>query len=53
MLYDDGRTPAAVDGPVAPPANMGPQPERIDHWDAYVCRFDDRDGDDEDGRWRL
>ena len=23
--------------------NMGPQPDRVDHWDAYVCRFDDAD----------
>jgi hypothetical protein len=23
--------------------NMGPQPDRADHWDAYVCRFDDAD----------
>ena len=23
--------------------NMGAQEERIDHWDAYVCRFDDDD----------
>lgn len=23
-----------------PPPNMGPQPDRLDHWDAYVCRFD-------------
>ena len=30
------------------PVNMGPQPERIDHWDAYVCRFDDVD---DDGVW--
>ena len=22
---------------------MGPQPDRADHWDAYVCRFDDAD----------
>jgi hypothetical protein len=23
----------------AAPPNMGPQPYRLDHWDAYVCRF--------------
>jgi len=25
------------------PTNMGPQPDRIDQWDAYVCRFDGSD----------
>ncbi len=29
------------------PANMGPQPDRVDHWDAYVCRFDDGADDEE------
>ncbi len=29
------------------PRNMGAQPDRIDPWDAYVCRFD-RDGDSDD-----
>lgn len=23
----------------AAPPNMGPQPDRLDHWDAYECRF--------------
>jgi hypothetical protein len=32
-------------GAVGRPRNMAHQPDRIDHWDAYVCRFDE-DGDD-------
>lgn len=30
--------------------NMGPPAVRIDHWDAYVCRFDEPEGPD---RFRL
>lgn len=26
--------------PTITPTNMEHQPDRIDHWDAYVCRFD-------------
>lgn len=31
-------------GTLPTPTNMAHQPDRIDHWDAYVCRFD---GDDD------
>lgn len=27
-------------------SNMGHQSDRIDHWDAYVCRFGDEDAQD-------
>lgn len=43
LAVDDVARPA---GPVAGPTNMAHQPDRIDHWDAYVCRFDG-DGDDD------
>lgn len=33
--------PGEIIWPDAEPANMGPQSDRIDPWDAYVCRFDD------------
>lgn len=29
------------------PPNMGPGLDRIDPWDAYVCRFDDDTGENE------
>ena len=34
--------PASSNGDIlrAAPPNMGPQPDRFDHWDAYVCKFD-------------
>lgn len=31
--------PGRVIRPTGP--NMGPQPDRPDHWDAFECRFDD------------
>lgn len=41
------RTPPPPGEIIKPaPPNMGPQPDRLDHWDAYVCRFDtDPEGD--------
>jgi hypothetical protein len=32
--------------PTGQPTNMGHQPDRIDHWDAYVCRFDSEGAED-------
>ncbi|MGH3986960.1 MAG: hypothetical protein ACRDTZ_06540 [Pseudonocardiaceae bacterium] len=35
------RTPPPAGEILSPrPTNMGPQPDRIDPWDAHVCRFD-------------
>jgi hypothetical protein len=35
-------TPGRSADPSRPaPPNMGPQPDRLDHWDAYECRFTD------------
>jgi hypothetical protein len=42
LAIDDIARPA---GTGVTPTNMAHQPDRIDHWDAYVCRFDDGDDD--------
>lgn len=38
-----GDSAPAPPGEIVHPAavNMGPQPDRIDPWDAYVCRFEE------------
>jgi hypothetical protein len=43
LAVDDIARPTGTRGM---PSNMAHQPDRIDHWDAYVCRFD-TDGDDD------
>jgi hypothetical protein len=39
---------SVIYGPIPPVRqiigkNMGPDPDRIDHWDSYVARFDEED----------
>ena len=48
LAVDDIARPTGTRGMAS---NMAHQPDRIDHWDAYVCRFDaDSDDDAESER---
>ena len=49
LAVDDLPRPAESD---PRPSNMAHQPDRIDHWGAYVCRFD-ADPDDDAGSDRA